>query len=72
MLDQEKTRDRKSNCEQLNGVSLNEAAWIDLQDVRDCPTWFIPLAFYSAAGFLRRRILGTQFCRRKSERNLCA
>ena len=49
---------------------FNEAAWIDLQDVRDCTACFIPLAFYSAARFFRRRILGTSA--NEKVREICA
>ena len=49
---------------------FNEAAWIDLQDVRDCTACFIPLAFYSAARFFKRRILGTSA--HEQVREICA
>ena len=49
---------------------FNEAAWIDLQDVRDCTACFIPLAFYSTARFFRRRILGTSA--HEKVREICA
>ena len=49
---------------------FNEAAWIDLQDVRDCTACFIPLAFYSAARFFRKRILGTSA--NEKVREICA
>ena len=49
---------------------FNEAAWIDLQDVRDCTACFIPLALYSAARFFRRRILGTSA--NEKVREICA
>ena len=48
----------------------NEAAWIDLQDVRDCTACFIPLAFCSAARFFRGRILGTSA--NEKVRDICA
>ena len=73
MFEQEKTRDRKSNCKQFNCISLlrlNEAAWIDLQDVRDRAACFIPLAFYSAARLLKRKILGTSA--NEKVREICA
>ena len=49
---------------------FNEAAWIDLQDVRECTACFIPLMFYSAARFFRRRILGTSA--NEKVREICA
>ena len=49
---------------------FNEAAWIDLQDVRDCTACFIPLVFYFAARFFRRRILGTSA--HEKVREICA
>ena len=49
---------------------FNEAAWIDLQDVRDWTACYIPLAFYSAARLFRRRILGTSV--NEKVREICA
>ena len=49
---------------------FNEAAWIDLQDVRDCTACFIPVAFYSAARLFKRKILGTSA--NEKVREICA
>ena len=50
---------------------FNEAAWIDLGDVRDWTACFIPLVYYSAARFFRSRILGTSANEKVRETFVC-